>query len=194
MFVLRADLLGNTSELGTNGPTALVTISTVVPPTDTVRCAISSLPLDKAGNSLEATVEVDEITLSPAASSVAVTVIGLKDYLDDGWQQFHVHIGPCASNRDVQFTFDESVLLVSGWNEHIEFPQISKIVPSASAMVGQQMTVMGRNLYKLYTCLFTCLCTYLCACCVCSHFRAHVYTLSLAGTSTAAATCMWKAL
>ena len=68
VFVLRADLLGNTSELGTNGPTALVTISTVVPPTDTVRCAISSLPLDKASNSLEATVEVDEIGLSKSDS------------------------------------------------------------------------------------------------------------------------------
>ena len=140
-FVLEAGILGNTSELGHQGPRGLLTISALVRPADFVSCQISAY-------SAEASLAVSEIVLSPGTMNVVVNVTGVKDYDDDGAQRFWAAVGPCRSEQDRRFSFSESFKLAYGWNEHVEFPHIVKVVPTASSMVGQQMTINGNNFYE----------------------------------------------
>jgi hypothetical protein len=74
----------------------------------------------------------------------AVRVVGIKDLLDDGDQQFTLLIGPCTSS-DARFQLTRPHPLGSAWNEDVPFPHVYNVTPATSSLVGQRITVHGRN-------------------------------------------------
>jgi hypothetical protein len=74
----------------------------------------------------------------------AVRVVGIKDLLDDGDQQFTLLIGPCTSS-DARFRLARPHPLGSAWNEDVPFPHVYNVTPATSSLVGQRITVHGRN-------------------------------------------------
>jgi hypothetical protein len=76
--------------------------------------------------------------------AAAVRVVGIKDLLDDGDQQFTLLIGPCTSS-DARFRLARPHPLGSAWNEDVPFPHVHNVTPATSSLVGQRITVHGRN-------------------------------------------------
>ena len=136
-FMLTATMLGNTSELGSQ---ALLVFSLAgdAAPTAEVRCALQS------SRASEATVEA-ELVLPPGRTNQTAAVSGVPDILDDGPQQFAISVGPCKS-IDARFNFDGLREVASGWNEDHGFPLVEEIEPTQSAMLGESITIHGRNL------------------------------------------------
>jgi hypothetical protein len=133
-------LLGNTSELGSQ---ALLVFSVAgdVPPTAEVRCALQS------SRASEARVEA-ELVLEPGQLNQTVRLSGVPDLLDDGAQQFAVSVGPCTS-IDARFNFGwVRARVASGWNEDHRFPLVESIEPTQSALLGESITIQGRNLNR----------------------------------------------
>jgi hypothetical protein len=136
--MLTATMLGNTSELGSQ---ALLVFSLAgdAAPTAEVRCALQS------SRASEATTDA-ELVLPPGRMNQTVAVSGVPDILDDGPQQFAISVGPCKS-IDARFNFDGvRERVVSGWNEDHGFPLVEEIEPTQSAMLGESITIHGRNL------------------------------------------------
>ncbi len=87
-----------------------------------------------------------ELVLESGRTNKTATVSGVPDILDDGPQQFAISVGPCSSD-DARFNFDWVRGRVAfGWNEDHGFPLITKIEPTQSAILGESVTINGRNL------------------------------------------------
>jgi hypothetical protein len=87
-----------------------------------------------------------ELVLQPGRTNQTVAVRGVPDLLDDGAQQFAISVGPCKSS-DTRFNFDGvRERVASGWNEDHGFPLVEEIEPTQSAMLGESITIQGRNL------------------------------------------------
>jgi hypothetical protein len=136
--MLAATMLGNTSELRSQAMLVFF-IAGDAPPTAEVRCVLRS------SQASEATTEA-ELVLQPGRTNQTVAVSGVPDILDDGAQQFAISVGPCKS-IDARFNFDGvRERVVSGWNEDHGFPLVEEIEPTQSAMLGESITIHGRNL------------------------------------------------
>jgi hypothetical protein len=137
-FMLTATMLGNTSELGSQAM-LVFSIAGDAPPTAEVRCVLRS------SQASEATTEA-ELVLPPGRTNQTVGVSGVPDILDDGAQQFAISVGPCKS-IDARFNFDGvRERVASSWNEDHGFPLVEEIEPTQSAMLGESITIHGRNL------------------------------------------------
>ena len=87
-----------------------------------------------------------ELVLEPGQTNQPIIVLGVPDLLDDGPQQFAISVGPCSSN-DARFKFDWVHAPVTfGWNEDHSFPIVEEIEPTQSALLGESVTIRGRNL------------------------------------------------
>ena len=89
-----------------------------------------------------------ELVLGPGRLNQTVTLSGVPDLLDDGAQQFAISVGPCSSN-DLRFNFGwVRARVASGWNEDHSFPLVEGIEPTQSALLGESITIYGRNLNR----------------------------------------------
>ena len=137
----------NTSELQTS---AEVRVAARPAPTARVQCTIASDRPSEAVSEREAVAFVRASPQGALASSdddmmvAAVRVVGIKDLLDDGDQQFTLLIGPCTSS-DARFRLARPHPLGSAWNEDVPFPHVYNVTPATSSLVGQRITVHGRN-------------------------------------------------
>ena len=137
----------NTSELET---VTEVQIAARPAPTAPVQCTIASDRPLEAVLKREAVPFVQIAPPGALASSdddmavAAVRVVGIKDLLDDGDQQFTLLIGPCTSS-DARFQLTRPHPLGSAWNEDVPFPHVYNVTPATSSLVGQRITVHGRN-------------------------------------------------
>ena len=136
--MLTATMFGNTSELGSQA-LLVFSVSGDATPTAEVRCILRS------SRASEATTDA-ELVLQLGRTNQTIAVSGIPDILEDGAQQFSISVGPCKS-IDARFNFDGvRERVVSGWNEDHGFPLVEEIEPTQSAMLGESITIHGRNL------------------------------------------------
>ena len=145
MFVFESrGFAANTSELGDSA--VLEFVPRQLQPTSDVLCDVTIDTLTEAeglvsrvlipGGFAEADSNVDERRRGN------VTVVGVKDLVDDGDMPFSVAIGPCQSD-DPRFNIPDVRTIAVGYNRHIDFPRIESVQPSVSSVVGQAVVLKG---------------------------------------------------